>query len=158
MIFFFKSFNFWHRKLTLKVQFGHFLMNHNSSQDCFKTISSEHVDSWAPSLKFHNRTDINLNTHGKTFIYEFCVLFTVCVSFIHGVFGIYWDAHSPLPIERLFWKRILSFLQFSWAIWIICGSISQLFHDGLSLHLSLSFRRNVEVQCHTQGNTASLKM
>ena len=27
---------FCHRKLTLKVQFRHFLTNHNSSQDCFK--------------------------------------------------------------------------------------------------------------------------
>ena len=33
------SVDFWHRKLTLKVQFLHFLTNHNSSLDCFKTIS-----------------------------------------------------------------------------------------------------------------------
>ena len=47
MIFFWKnSVDFWHRKLTLKVQFWHFLTNHNSLQDCFKKI---HVDSWAKS-------------------------------------------------------------------------------------------------------------
>ena len=46
------SADFWHRKLTLKVQFRHFLTNHNSSQDCFKTISFEHVDFWAKSLHF----------------------------------------------------------------------------------------------------------
>ena len=31
--------NFLHRKLTLKVRFRLFLTNHNSLQDCFKTIS-----------------------------------------------------------------------------------------------------------------------
>ena len=33
-----KSVNFWQRKLTLKVQFWHFWVNHNSSQDCSKEI------------------------------------------------------------------------------------------------------------------------
>ena len=44
------------KKLTLKVQFWHFLMSHNSSWDCFKRISSKHVDSWAKILHFrtHN--------------------------------------------------------------------------------------------------------
>jgi hypothetical protein len=30
------SIDFWHRKLTLKVGFRHFLTNHNLSQDCLK--------------------------------------------------------------------------------------------------------------------------
>ena len=61
------SVGFWHRKLTLKVQCRHFLTNHNSLKDCFKTISFEHVDCWAkslqdpPSLKFHKPTDIITN-------------------------------------------------------------------------------------------------
>ena len=45
---------FGRRKLTLKVQFRHFLTNHNSSYDCFKTNSFEHVDSLAKIL--HSRT------------------------------------------------------------------------------------------------------
>ena len=50
-LFFLKnSVNFWRRKLTLKVQFWHFLMNHTSLQDCSKTISFEYVDSWAKIL------------------------------------------------------------------------------------------------------------
>ena len=53
------SVDFWHRKLTLKVQFRHFLTNHNSSQDCFKTISFEHVDSCAKSLDFKTHHLIN---------------------------------------------------------------------------------------------------
>ena len=53
MIFFLKKFHwFWHRKLTLKVLFRHFLTNHNSLQDCFKTISFQHVYSWAKILHF----------------------------------------------------------------------------------------------------------
>ena len=43
---------FENRKLTLKVRIQHFLMKHNSLQDCFKTISFEHVDSWAKILHF----------------------------------------------------------------------------------------------------------
>ena len=35
------------KKLTLKVQFQHFLTNHNPLQDCFETIFFEYVDSWA---------------------------------------------------------------------------------------------------------------
>ena len=56
---------FWHRKLILKVWFWHFLTNHNSSQDCFKTISFEHVD-WANILHFrthhlsNSRTELTL--------------------------------------------------------------------------------------------------
>ena len=46
------SIDFWHRKLTLKEQFRHFLTNHNSLQDHFKTIFFEHVDSWAKILHF----------------------------------------------------------------------------------------------------------
>ena len=56
----------WHRKLTLKVQFWHFLKNHNSSQDCSRTMSFEHVDSRAKILhfrthhlqKFHHQSEI----------------------------------------------------------------------------------------------------
>ena len=40
------------RKLTLKVQFRHCLTNPKSLQDCFVTISFEHVDSWAKLLHF----------------------------------------------------------------------------------------------------------
>ena len=46
------SVDFWHRKLTLKVWFRHFLTNHNSLQNWFKTIFLEHVDSWAKILLF----------------------------------------------------------------------------------------------------------
>ena len=59
--------NFWHKKLTLKVQFWHFLTNHNSLQDCLKTISVEHVDSWAKILRFrthhlwNSTTELTLN-------------------------------------------------------------------------------------------------
>ena len=53
------SVDFWHRKLTLKVRFGHFLTNHNSAQDYFKTISFEHVDSWA---KINNQDCSKLHT------------------------------------------------------------------------------------------------
>ena len=52
ILFWKNSVDFWHRKLTLKVWFRHFLMNHNSLQGCFKTISFEHVDSWAKILHF----------------------------------------------------------------------------------------------------------
>ena len=45
-----KSIDFWH--LTFKVQFRHFLTNHNSLQDCLKTISFEHVVPWAKLLHF----------------------------------------------------------------------------------------------------------
>ena len=38
MIFFFNSFDFWPRKLTLKVRFWHFLTNHYSLQYCLKKI------------------------------------------------------------------------------------------------------------------------
>ena len=34
------SVDLWHRKLTLKVQFRHFLRNHNSLQDCLKQFPS----------------------------------------------------------------------------------------------------------------------
>ena len=45
-IFFWKnSVNFWHGKLTLKVQFWHFLMNRNSSTNFY-------VDSWPKFLLF----------------------------------------------------------------------------------------------------------
>ena len=46
------SVDFLHRNLTLKIWFWHFLTNHNSLQDCFKTMSFEHVDSWAKILPF----------------------------------------------------------------------------------------------------------
>ena len=47
-----KSVDFWHWKLTLKVQFWHFLMNHNSSTNFLKKISLEYVDSWPKILLF----------------------------------------------------------------------------------------------------------
>ena len=40
------------QKLTLKVQFWHFLMNHNSSTDFLKKNSFEYVDSWQKNLAF----------------------------------------------------------------------------------------------------------
>jgi hypothetical protein len=49
--FFFNSVDFVHRKLALKVRFQHFLTNHNSLQDYFKT-TFEHVDSCAKILHF----------------------------------------------------------------------------------------------------------
>ena len=61
--FFWKFFvDFWHRKLTLKVRFRHFLTNHNSSQDCFQIISLEHVDSWAKLLHFRTHHLLNPTT------------------------------------------------------------------------------------------------
>ena len=52
-IFFLKnSIHFWNRKLTSKVRFWHFLTNHDSSQDCLKKNSFEHVDPWAKILQF----------------------------------------------------------------------------------------------------------
>ena len=70
------SVDFWHRKLTLKVPFRHFLMNHNSSQDFSNSFLWE---CWflgkklafydPPSLKFHNRTDTNIWKYGKVPIY-----------------------------------------------------------------------------------------
>jgi hypothetical protein len=50
--FFWSVMDCWRGPWTLKVQLRHFLTNHNSSQDCFKTISFEHVDSWANILHF----------------------------------------------------------------------------------------------------------
>ena len=52
--FFFWNFfvNFWHKKLTLKVRFRHFLTNWCSPYFQNKTVSFEHVDSWAKSLHF----------------------------------------------------------------------------------------------------------
>ena len=59
--------NFWHLKLTLKVQFLHFFTNCHYSEDIFKEVSL--VACWflakklafkdRPSLKFHERTDIS---------------------------------------------------------------------------------------------------
>ena len=40
------------QKLTLKVQFWHFFMNHNSSTDFFKKKSFEFVDYWTKILRF----------------------------------------------------------------------------------------------------------
>ena len=51
-VFWKKSVDFWHRKLTFKVQFWHFLLNHNSLQDCFEKNSFDHVDCWAKILHF----------------------------------------------------------------------------------------------------------
>ena len=64
------SVDFWHRKLTLKVRFRHFLMNHYSSQGCFKTISFEHVESWAKILHFRTH-------HLKNYTTE---LTLICIS------------------------------------------------------------------------------
>ena len=50
-IFFWKnSVDFWHRKLSLKVRFWHFLTNRNSSKDFFKANFFEYVHSWPKSL------------------------------------------------------------------------------------------------------------
>ena len=46
------SVDFWHRKLTLKVQFRHFLTNWCSPYSQNTTVSFEHVNSWAKSLHF----------------------------------------------------------------------------------------------------------
>jgi hypothetical protein len=54
------SVDFWQRKLTLKVQFRHFLTNHNSLKGCFKTIYFEHVDSWAKLMHFRTKTELTL--------------------------------------------------------------------------------------------------
>ena len=75
---FLKWFFFWknlvdfrHRKLTLKVQFWHFLMNHNSWTD-LKKRSFEFIDSWPKILLFRthhlwNSTTklILLSLHGR---------------------------------------------------------------------------------------------
>ena len=66
--------DFWHRKLTLKVQFRHFVTNHNSSQDCFKTISFEHIDPWAKLLHFrthhlqYSTTELTLKVGFRHFL------------------------------------------------------------------------------------------
>ena len=62
--------DFWHPKLTLKVRFWHFLTNCHYSWDYFKDFSL--VACWflaknlafkdPPSLKFHDRTDINVTS------------------------------------------------------------------------------------------------
>ena len=66
------SINFWHPRLTLKVQFWHFLTNCHYSWDFFKDFSL--VPCWflakklafkdPPSLKFHDRTDITGQVSG----------------------------------------------------------------------------------------------
>ena len=84
---------------------------------------------------------------------KFLILFIVCLSDLHSVFGIFGTTHNALPSERCFWQRILLFLQLPWAIWVVCGPISQFFYNSLSLHLSLSLRRNAKAQYHTQGIT-----
>ena len=50
-IFFLNSVDFWHQKLTLNVQFWHFLSNCNSSTE-LKKRSFEYVDSWPKVLLF----------------------------------------------------------------------------------------------------------
>ena len=47
------------QKLTLKVQFWHFLINQHSLKELFSIFFHEFVDP--PSFKFHNRTDIRLS-------------------------------------------------------------------------------------------------
>ena len=54
--------DFLHRKLTFKVQFRHYLTNHNSLQDGFKKKSLEHVDSWANILHFRTHHLYNYTT------------------------------------------------------------------------------------------------
>ena len=51
-IFWKDSVDAWHRKLTLKVQFWHFLTSHNSLTDYLKKKYFEHVDSWPKILLF----------------------------------------------------------------------------------------------------------
>ena len=46
--------NFDTKKLTLKIQFWHFLMNHNSLTDVKKKNSFEYVDSWPKILLSRN--------------------------------------------------------------------------------------------------------
>ena len=88
IIFFWKnSIDFRHRKLTLKVQIRHFLTNHNSWHDCFKTISIQQVDSWAEILDFrthhlyNSTTELTLLYNGWG-IYEvktsLCEWYNVC--------------------------------------------------------------------------------
>ena len=111
------------------------------------TKSTEHL-----SLK-----EIQLpNTFRKSYVnfknwIKFLILFIVCLSDLHCLFGIFGATNNALPTERCFWQRILLFLQLPWAIWVVCGPISQFFYNSLSLHLPLSFRRNAKAQYHTQG-------
>ena len=84
--------------------------------------------------------------------------FLVCVSDVRSVLGIFGDEDNALPNERSCWRQILPFLQLSWAIWSICGPISQLFYDSLSLRVPLSFRKNAEAQYPAKGNTSSLEI
>ena len=63
------SVDFWHKKLTLKLRFWHFLKNHNSSHDSSKTISFEHVDSWAKILKIRTHHLWNYTTEPNWYWY-----------------------------------------------------------------------------------------
>jgi len=56
------SVDFWHQKLTLKVQFWHFLTNRNSSTDFFKENSFEYVDSWPKKLLLRTHHTWNSTT------------------------------------------------------------------------------------------------
>ena len=60
------SVDFWHQKLTLKVRFWHFLMNHNSLTDSLKKISFEYVDSWPKILLFRTHHLWNSTTEPIT--------------------------------------------------------------------------------------------
>ena len=77
------SINFWHPKLTLKVQFWHFLTNCHYLKEVFKDFSL--VACWflakklafkdSPSLKFHIRTDINVGMHLFLYLTKSCNIF-----------------------------------------------------------------------------------
>ena len=56
------SVDFWHRKLTLKVWFWHFLTNWCSPYSQNTTVSFEHVDVSAKSLHFRTHHLLNSTT------------------------------------------------------------------------------------------------
>ena len=85
--------------MTLKVQFLHFLTNHNSSQGCFKTITFEYIDSWAKILHFrthhlkNSTTELTLVLKGLSIdshtsylpeVIHIHLLFTWCGITIHN--------------------------------------------------------------------------
>ena len=69
--------DFWHQKLTLRVQFWHFLTNRNSLHSKDTTIFFKYVDSWPKTLLFSTHTACYAKIK-YSLIYCISIDYTIC--------------------------------------------------------------------------------
>ena len=99
-LFFLNSVDFWNQKLTLKLQFWHFLTNCRSSTEFF---SFEYVDSWPKILLFRTHHLWNSTTE---LILIYSVTLWILKDCVNGTFVIYLEKKGNMKNYYAFSKLL----------------------------------------------------